>query len=506
MEKKMNKECIIDHENSGDFFNNFGNYKSCVANKLKKYYILENGFVKDGSNSYGMALSVCASKFCSPSQILKKVAPKFNIIGKLYPINLNKTKIYDIQKKISSSNLDSCSTLYLTIVLILLVTVIYSTYKISKKRNKGKEIKKTDFFYQLDISRNFHSIFYPRIKNPSAQAFDIIRALCMFLVIFGHQIMISHVVDAYSRDKDESYNEWAREGWLAGVPQNGIYAVTAFFFMGGYVSILSGRKIVKKGQDLGKGRLSIIFFMVIRRIFRILPMMLFFVIFYWKIFPLMVNGPGIVEYQKRYVCKSETFFNILSLPIFTMSDGYEICGEHLWYIQSDMRFFILTVFLNNFVQKKKHAIFVCVGVIVLSSLASVWFLFENETYYASDNFFVLYHKEYFRARIYFLGCLLGYLTEKKKKKIDDEGEFGVKQFIGEMSVLSRNRSPVAKRKFKKLKDSRPFSTLDLVDIEENDFFKNTKNSSKDKNSDIFETNLEEPEKDFFLKKKVRKKN
>lgn len=423
------KECYIDIENSGGHFNSFGNYKSCLENKNTNFFILENGFVKEGANYYGMTLSICASILCQKEDIIKQISPKFGILdSKETPMIPENTVIYDIRELESKyGSLDVFSCLFILISVLLLT---YSIYASCRFENNKENI----FYKQFSLRINFKRILYPSIKSPSAQAFDIIRALCMFLVIFGHIVMISHVVDAYSRDADKSYDEWARNDWIAGIPQNGIYAVTAFFFMGGYVSILSGNKVVKRCEELGKGRVYIIIFMIVRRIFRVLPMMFYFVFFYFKITPLMIKGPGLVEFSKKYLCDFRQFLNIMSLPIFTVSSGYKICGEHLWYIQSDMRFFILTVFLNNFVKRKRLAIIICVLIIIGSSLASCYYLICNEVYYSSDAYFYLYFKEYYRARIYFLGCLVAYLTQKDKPRTQKHIVNG--QRDNELSVLS----------------------------------------------------------------------
>lgn len=150
---ERNNNCTIDYTNSGKLFNDYGYYKSCIQNKENKYYILENGFIKEGSNYYGMTLTACVSKFCSENEIIQKIAPKFEMLKFEKKISIEKTVVYDIKKLEELHSLDLFGGLYLFVIFLMMILAVYSTLKSQKKI-----LKKTQKFQKIKNSEKKRKI------------------------------------------------------------------------------------------------------------------------------------------------------------------------------------------------------------------------------------------------------------------------------------------------------------------------------------------------------------
>lgn len=438
------KDCTWnDISNTSNFhINDLGFYDSCISNATMKYFMLfspPSDLTPSVNFKSPSTLAICAPRTCSMESLNRTVAPKFLMVNN----SLAQVKIYDIEQILADShNFDFGSIIFIALTLFFLILGIVSTLKIQKKKNemnkchlspdpkkieKDLETKlKLNFWKQFDMVSNFKKLTIARVKSPIAQAFDLLRVIAMLFVIMGHSFIIRLPYSINFKDNDSNFRRYISNNVPYGILQNGIYAVSTFFFMGGFVSGLTGVSFAEKAKKLKKSCFSFWSYMMLKRYCRLAPLSIYMTLYYWKIMPMFIKGPSIIEFDQSvpltwigFLCNAVM---ILWTVTYGTCFGAGAMTPWIWYIQCDMKMYLLVplvVYLTN----TKEGILKFFGILAGLSFVISFIVFGViGVEFASIGFFFVYVQAFFRARIYYVGCAIGavvYKNKLKKKKIED---------------------------------------------------------------------------------------
>lgn len=168
----------------------------------------------------------------------------------------------------------------------LQVTINQESKEFTPQKLPDKPVKKNNTTIQqilnaFDIVNRFNTFTVSKRIDAESAAFDLIRVLSMCWVIMGHSFNERNQYDAAGQmDLDTKVNE-AKTDWNITFIQHGLYAVDFFLFMGGYVAIISLRRIINEFRESKFWKIPILYiFLVIKRYVRIIPLVVVIVLFY----------------------------------------------------------------------------------------------------------------------------------------------------------------------------------------------------------------------------------
>lgn len=201
--------------------------------------------------------------------------------------------------------------------------------------------------------------------------------------------------------------------------ETGFYAVDIFLFIGGYVSILATSKYINSFQNISIRKWPAIYaFAILKRYVRIMPSYAVVMLYYWKVSPALTYGPFISE---THMCTATTFWESWIIGWRSSITQATLCTGWCWYLAVDFQLFMTIPLLCLIIKKnKKLGTIICGSLIGICTLATIivcyarnlWFLnwndqSMNEYYYA---------KSYLRGNIYYMGCLVSYMTMKGPRR------------------------------------------------------------------------------------------
>jgi hypothetical protein len=191
--------------------------------------------------------------------------------------------------------------------------------------------------------------------------------------------------------------------------QHGYYAVDLFLFMGGFVAIISLKRLTTDFKNSRKWKLPVLYiFMVIKRYVRILPMLAIITMFMVYVLPYTIDRyPNNYQIQNGRV--DPMFWGSWSLAyawnIFGTAGN--INAYWFWYLVLDFQcFLIVPILLMLLPINKMLPIALSVGLVIASCTYSMWTTISFPIYASYTD--VNYLKDYYfnvlsRCCVYFMG-------------------------------------------------------------------------------------------------------
>jgi peptidoglycan/LPS O-acetylase OafA/YrhL len=211
--------------------------------------------------------------------------------------------------------------------------------------------------------------------------------------------------------------------WNVTFIEHGFYAVDFFLFMGGYVAIISLKRLTTDFKDSPKWKLPVLYiFIVIKRYARILPMVAVITMFIVYVLPYITDRwPNNVQIQSGE--EIPMYWGSWSLAyawnIFGMFEN--INAGWFWYLVVDFQCFLVVPILLMLIPiDKRLPIALSVGLVIASCTYGMWTSISFPIYgNITDKNWAL--KYYFnvlpRACVYFMGvtvALVMLAPENKK--------------------------------------------------------------------------------------------
>ena len=463
-------QCTVNNivpEFSGTRVNDIGLYTSCLANKSQTYFMVVkplikpslaniskthkdqqfNSFFQHDNYFYG----VCANADCLYSSVVETIDPVFDTIKQ----NYGEAKAIHAPSFMSQQHKTDFWVVSFTIAMIsLLVFTILSTLinhfekmRIAKKLRKARpsrldseileeaeELTENKIWRHFDLIRNAKSIVNPSIKNVSAQAFNLARIMSMLFVIFGHELAVRYYYASDSLDNFDDFLEYVRTSPLMALPQMGLFSVSIFFFMGGFVASITIPSFIKKCREVGRSPISIFGYMALKRCARMFPPVLVISIFYSKVMRMLMSGPLYILALPKIECKNFRVWTDVTLAV-----GFNNCASWLWYIRCDIQLYILLTAIFFLVKSWNGRVIWTGSAMAVSIVLTTAVLVVGHMLYGVLGDASYYFNVYARMRMYMFGALVGLLFNGKKNDKKNKGKGAREGAGGGIKVVGRGK-------------------------------------------------------------------
>ena len=282
---------------------------------------------------------------------------------------------------------------------------------------------KSKIWHHFDYTENIKKIISPaRFKDPISQTFIIARPIAIIFVLLFHETANRKGTTERFIAQFDSWASFEKHNPFVSVFQMGLYSVSVFFFMGGFVSIISIEGFYNKAKQAGRSNLGCFLYLALRRYIRSAPV--YYLVEIYTAFVVKNTGTGPIT-PIFWVGRSNncTPRNLL-IELLFMNFGYPDyrCFGAAWYIHCDFYMYLCVVLIVMMTRTKSQRIFAMVAVLLLSfviSPAILYWWYEKKGV-VEDR--VVYLNPAYRIRVYIVGCLFGYLNKMSK-----ESKFAEKQ-------------------------------------------------------------------------------
>jgi hypothetical protein len=241
------------------------------------------------------------------------------------------------------------------------------------------EVKKDSFFMTqivapFDVINRWKSITVSKRPGALSGAFDLVRLLSMGWVVMAHQFsMRSGMSDSSIDINGTALME--QGSWNVTFIEHGFYAVDFFLFMGGYVAIISLKRLTSDFKNSPKWKLPVLYiFIVIKRYARILPMVAVITMFVVYVLPYITyRWPNNKQIQSGQ--ETPMYWGSWSLAYaWNIFGGPEnINAGWFWYLVVDFQcFLIVPILLMLLPIDKRLPIALSVGLVIASCTYGMW--------------------------------------------------------------------------------------------------------------------------------------
>jgi peptidoglycan/LPS O-acetylase OafA/YrhL len=215
--------------------------------------------------------------------------------------------------------------------------------------------------------------------------------------------------------------------------ETGFYAVDIFLFIGGYVSILANTKYIMSFQKTSPNKWPAIYlFALFKRWIRIMPAYAVMMLYYWKVGPALTYGPFV---SQTHLCTPTTFWESWIIGWRASITEGTLCSGWCWYLAVDFQLYLTIPIICLICKKNRQlGIYVCSALIAACTIGTIVVCYVKDLYWLNWNDQSMnvyyYAKSYLRGSVYYMGCLISYLTmrgsrgggKKKKKEVKQEGQ------------------------------------------------------------------------------------
>ena len=212
------------------------------------------------------------------------------------------------------------------------------------------------------VQDNVKQLFWPAVNpkhDTALNVFNGIRLLSMLWVIMGHEYMVLISIASNYKDLSLVINEKFTD-----IVSAGLFAVDTFFFIGGFFAafvLYSKLKPVKIGVGSYAG-------VLLHRLFRIWPVYMFAMLFWWKITVYFGSGPVWANYLSApTMCDTNWWRNALFIDAYY--HGNDKCMNWGWYLSCDIQMFLVTPLVIWLFFKNRKAAYALIALILTASLS-----------------------------------------------------------------------------------------------------------------------------------------
>lgn len=295
------------------------------------------------------------------------------------------------------------------------------------------------------------------------------RILAFFWVVWGHEF--AYRMPSSSNYIEPHFFDYTANSWGFTFIETGFYAVDIFLFIGGYVSILATSKYVNSFQKAKVSKWPAIYvFNILKRYVRIMPAYAMMMLYYWKVNPALVSGPFSSE---TFMCNSSNFWQSWIIPLNSSITTPVICAGWCWYLAVDFQLYMTVPVICLLVKNNRK-----LGIMLTGSLAGICtiltiiIVFVDKVHFLNfDNNSInvyYYAKFYLRGNVYYLGCLMSYLTMKgpqRKPRVPENKDALAEPLITEEEKLQKEleeKESAEKRKKKKIRAAKKMGMISML--------------------------------------------
>ena len=383
----MERECTeadIFKSISPEKMNDFGFYETCISQQSAEYYLGLDPRITPGLPIHFFALCAKISN-CSEESVRRlfdRLFDQFEQENGYLRDESNPIQIY----RHSDGHQDpfrffsSISFYYLLAVILIALLAILSTTMIkglkariveeegevglnndeTAQKRREKQLKKS-FWSHFDMVANTKKITSPpKFKDPISQTFTIGRPIAMFLVMMVHEMTIKQrlLTDPKNWQIEQKTHPGMAFVFMC------CYAVSLFFFMGGYVSIIACDAFYKKAKKINRNFILTYFYLSVRRYMRFAPVMVMVELYMMVVVPEFGGSPYTLIYNqtRSLFCHPSLFFHQML--------GLHHCSEWIWYLFCDFTLYLVMVFVVMLAKTPIQRNLLMVALVVFSFICS----------------------------------------------------------------------------------------------------------------------------------------
>lgn len=255
----------------------------------------------------------------------------------------------------------------------------------------------------MDFVKNTKNILYSKRVDAATQAFDVVRAICVFWIVWGHNYTI-RFVEINKFKIDTKLFEQTGASWVKGWLENGYYAVDLFLYMGGFVSILAMARFYTDFRNAPYWKYPVLYlFLCLKRYIRIMPAYALLNWFTLKVVPnMLANGPLALA---QLNCTYDKMISSLFLWAYNGDFNKPICAGWCWYLAVDYQLFMtVPIIMAVHAYNKKIGLIFTSCLVLGSTIATFVYCVMNDirfmNYDNQDMMYKYYAKFYFRGNVY----------------------------------------------------------------------------------------------------------
>ncbi|XP_017960684.1 nose resistant to fluoxetine protein 6 isoform X1 [Drosophila navojoa] len=287
-------------------------------------------------------------------------------------------------------------TVYALLALLLLLTVVSTSYDLSLKRRQPlTSAARGNLFYQqalktraqqflccFSLCRNYYRLIRPPNSDFSRDLrfFDAFRVIGVFVVILGHTLMIFMTLQLQNPEFFELY----LYRFETSLFQNGNAVIQIFFVMSAfllYVNFTEREWI--NGSSSVLTCIGVYFRVFFNRYFRLLPSLVLLILFNGSLLTRLGDGPfwrHLTEAERTF-CRETWWKNVFFINNYMLQES---CAQQTWYMAADMQLFEL--FLIIIIITKKHPaltryIYALLIIAIFAVPASITYFFSLDAVY-----------------------------------------------------------------------------------------------------------------------------
>lgn len=284
---------------------------------------------------------------------------------------------------------------------------------LEETKNFENEIPKPPLFVEIitafSFSNNWNKLLnhYPNDKT-NLNPLNSLRLIAMLWVILGHTVLFTIFI-GYT----DSLHiiRYMIPSTAFQIILNATFSVDVFFYLSGFLTTY----FVLKELRQRNGHVNWIL-MIIHRIWRLTPMMILALFFFWQVIPTLGNGPWWSTFMKMntVACENYWWTNLLYINNFWNFDMEQTCLAWSWYLSTDMQFYLISPIFIFILYKWPKWGFVIIAVLSAGSLSYVAVISSVKDLSPSpllmDDGFksYLYTKPWARISTFFIGMLYAY--------------------------------------------------------------------------------------------------
>ncbi|XP_035209686.1 nose resistant to fluoxetine protein 6-like [Stegodyphus dumicola] len=369
-----------------------------IASRLHTFY------------SYVLNLGVCVPSGCKKEDLeilMNSVLKDLHLDASVYSCEVKENINFSKHKFLSRKSL------YAFIGMLVIIASFVDAWL----QHKGvtTESNALRVLLAFSVLKNFSRLFSTEKLSDRLTCLNGIRVLTLLSIIYGHSYYFLHM-DIFM-SKMQLYDIMAKD-FLFQIILNMLQAVDPFFFLSGFLLcywVTISVRDKKKPFNIP--------YLIIRRLFRLLPAY-YFVFTFAFLMRDLGSGPFYHKTLDRHMggCDKYWWTNLLFINNFYKYDN--LCMVHTWYIACDFQLFIFSLFLLLVLFKwPKVGISLSFTVIFAAMIYDGLFSyvynmpnFSLATHPDPEEHKELQHNIYLpisHAAPYFTGILIGYLLATK---------------------------------------------------------------------------------------------
>jgi peptidoglycan/LPS O-acetylase OafA/YrhL len=221
--------------------------------------------------------------------------------------------------------------------MVIACSIYCSYYPECKEANTAKQkiLCSFDFFRNLKTLTKIDEKHDQKIR-----VFDGIRVGGILWVAFGHTFMIMKIGPVENISAAADYLKELSKAHVYGA----LFSVDIFFYLSGFLLCL---------VLLSSRNTKINWLLIVHRIIRLLPALLFALGLFYCILPLFGNGPLFYYYMEKVVGTCSKIWWMLYAFVYNFRDIVaDSCMAWTWYASVDMQFFLISLPLMYVLIKK----------------------------------------------------------------------------------------------------------------------------------------------------------